>query len=582
MRKKSLHYLILIAVMGAGLASCRSDVTLDNMSVDGQVNAKLSMPVGELTTSFSKMMGLFGQDAKIIVNEQGLLEMMIDEHHVRDFHQIELKDYIGKINENADIPGGASTIYKNTQVDLPFPLTIHFDGVNNDLVEERLDSMVIDLARFTTRITPINLNISDGDIQKVTMKLGPQFRRTKGTEIVLPDFHLGSDVPIEIDDFSLVMMKDVNADPGNNNVINTAEITFVLTLETGQDVVVSSSSKLNFLFEVEMMSYNALYGFFRPGEETKDSSVLEVPISMPGNYPFVMPAKEPEITLAFTYGMSMPLEVYFNYIKAIHPNNEETFATWDGSKTTTETLRNILPVDAPLNDSAQSSIILNKSANSGAVDRFFEKEVTDMAYNYELMINKTEADKRGMKQFRLTKNTNFVMDFHFKMPFNFKKGLDATYADTIRDIQLEKASLDSLAAMSGGIITKIDTAELALYLVITNEIPVQLLLDIEFLDENDQVLPITPLKNVKIAPAEMKSLTDITPTASTATMNIHTKDFDHLSKTRSMRMLIHMGDDQKESAFPANKKLSIKIGVTGDIQAALSLELGKNNNKKNK
>lgn len=568
--------------MGAGLASCRSDVTLDNMSVDGQVNAKLSMPVGELTTSFSKMMGLFGQDAKIIVNEQGLLEMMIDEHHVRDFHQIELKDYIGKINENADIPGGASTIYKNTQVDLPFPLTIHFDGVNNDLVEERLDSMVIDLARFTTRITPINLNISDGDIQKVTMKLGPQFRRTKGTEIVLPDFHLGSDVPIEIDDFSLVMMKDVNADPGNNNVINTAEITFVLTLETGQDVVVSSSSKLNFLFEVEMMSYNALYGFFRPGEETKDSSVLEVPISMPGNYPFVMPAKEPEITLAFTYGMSMPLEVYFNYIKAIHPNNEETFATWDGSKTTTETLRNILPVDAPLNDSAQSSIILNKSANSGAVDRFFEKEVTDMAYNYELMINKTEADKRGMKQFRLTKNTNFVMDFHFKMPFNFKKGLDATYADTIRDIQLEKASLDSLAAMSGGIITKIDTAELALYLVITNEIPVQLLLDIEFLDENDQVLPITPLKNVKIAPAEMKSLTDITPTASTATMNIHTKDFDHLSKTRSMRMLIHMGDDQKESAFPANKKLSIKIGVTGDIQAALSLELGKNNNKKNK
>lgn len=582
MRKKSLHYLILIAVMGAGLASCRSDVTLDNMSVDGQVNAKLSLPVGELTTSFSKMMGLFGQDAKIIVNEQGLLEMMIDEHHVRDFHQIELKDYIGKINENADIPGGASTIYKNTQVDLPFPLTIHFDGVNNDLVEERLDSMVIDLARFTTRITPINLNISDGDIQKVTMKFGPQFRRAKGTEIVLPDFHLGSDVPIEIDDFSLVMMKDVKADPGNTNVINTAEITFVLTLKTGQDVVVSSSSKLNFLFEVEMMSYNALYGYFRPGEETKDSSVLEVPISMPGNYPFVMPAKEPEITLAFTYGMSMPLEVYFNYIKAIHSDGTETFATWDGSKTTTETLRNILPVDAPLNDSAQSSIILNKSANSGAVDRFFEKEVTDMAYNYELMINKTEADKKGMKQFRLTKNTNFVMDFHFKMPFNFKKGLDATYADTIRDIQLEKASLDSLAAMSGGIITKIDTAELALYLVITNEIPVQLLLDIEFLDENDQVLPITPLKNVKIAPAEMKSLTDITPTASTATMNIHTKDFDHLSKTRSMRMLIHMGDDQKESAFPANKKLSIKIGVTGDIQAALSLELGKNNNKKNK
>ena len=91
-----------------------------------------------------------------------------------------------------------------------------------------------------------------------------------------------------------------------------------------------------------------------------------------------------------------------------------------------------------------SSVILNKSANSGAIDRFFEKEVTNMAYNYELMINKTEADKRGMKQFRLTKNTQFELDFHFKMPFNFNEGLDATYADTVKDVSLEKASLNAL------------------------------------------------------------------------------------------------------------------------------------------
>ena len=580
MRKRTLHYLILIALMGAGLAGCRSDVTLDNVSVDSKLKAKLSLPVGELTTSFGKMMGLFGKDAKITINEQGLLELTIDERHVRDFHQIELKNYIGKIDENADLPAGVSMIPKNTEMDLPFPLSIQFDGVNNNVADERLDSMIIDLARFTTSISPVNLDINDADIQKVTMKLGSQFRRAKGTEIELPDFHLYSQVPIEIDNFSLVMMKDPTQDPGNDNVIQTADITFVLTLKTGQNVTVSSASKLHFTFEVEMMSYEALYGHFAPGEETNDSSVVDVPISMPGNYPFVMPAKDPEITMTFTYGMSMPLRVWFNYIKAIHPS-DETFAQWDGNTSTWESLRNVLPIDAPYSETASSSVILNKSANSGAIDRFFEKEVKDLGYKYELHIDEEVAKIKNMKQFRLTKNTDFTLDFHFKMPFDFKKGMDATYADTIRDVKLERASLDSLAAMTGGIVTKIDSAELTLYLIITNEIPVNLLMDVEFLGEDEKMLPLEPLKNIKIAPAEMKSLTEITPTASSATLPIHTKDFDTLSKAHAVRLLIHMGDDQKESAFPANKNLQIKIGVTGDIQGALSLELCKQNTNKN-
>ena len=135
--------------------------------------------------------------------------------------------------------------------------------------------------------------------------------------------------------------------------------------------------------------------------------------------------------------------------------------------------------------------------------------------------------------------------------------------------------------MTNGFIKEIGPADAALYLVFTNEIPVELLLDMQFLDENNKVLELSqkPLKDIQVASANMKSLTDITATKSTAVVGIKTEDFETLSKTRAMRFLMHMGDEVKESAFPANKKLSIKVGVTADVQATLNLELGNINNK---
>ena len=491
MKLKSVHCLFLIAVMGIGLAGCKSDVKLDDISVDSKVKAKISLPVGEVTTSFGNLIGLLSTtDVDITINDRGLLELNVDERHVRNFHEIILADYLGTIEDDVLLaPMGISTIAQNVEQDIPIPLTITFNGVNDDMNDERLDSMVIENARFTTRISTTSLGISDADIKKVTMKLGDQFRRAKGKDIPLDNFSLNTDVPVEVDNFTLVMMKNENADPGNDNVVNTAGITFVLTLKTGQDVVVSAGSGFHFSFKVEMMSYSALYGYFQPDpKETSDESSVEVPIKIPGDEPFIMPAKDPEILMTFTYGLSMPLQVYFHYLKALHPNDEETLAQWDGGSTTRlEPLQNILPIDAPLNDSVQSTILLDKTIKGGTIDRFFEKELTDLAYKYDLLIDDQMAALKKMKQFRMTQNTNFVMNFHFKMPFEFKKGLTATYADTIKEVSLERASLDSLAAMTGGIITKIDSAELTLYLVINNEIPVDLLLDAEFLDEDNQI-----------------------------------------------------------------------------------------------
>lgn len=587
MKSKTLHYLFILAVSGIGLAGCKSDVQLNDISVDSKVKAKVSLPIGEVSSSFGDMIGVFksitDSTTEVRINEQGLLELTLKEHREREFHKIVLEDYIGKVENTItlqEVDPALTVIPQNTEITVPFTLTVTFDGVNDNTSDERLDSMVIDTARFTTRISSSNLTITDNDIQKVTMVLGDRFRRAKGTSIELPNFHLDQDVLIEIDDFTLVMMKDESAEPEQSNVVNEADIRFDVLLKTGENVIVAANSGFKFQFQVEMMSYKALYGYFKPGKETSDDSSVDVPLKMPGDEPFCLPAKDPQIDLTFTYGMSMPLQVYFRSLRAIHPNGEETQAVWDGNTSTTKELRNIVPMDAPYDASVQSTVRLDKDPiDGGSIDKFFEKEVQALAYNYELLINEADVYARNIKQFRLTKNTKFQLDFAFKMPFEFKKGLSATYADTIKDINLERAQLDSLAGMTNGIVTKIDSAELTLYLSINNEIPVDLVMDAEFLDEDKNKLDFDVLKDIKIVGADMKSLTEIEPVTNVVTVPIHTEDFEVIAKTKAIRFKLHLGDDQKESAFPAKSRLKIKAGVTGNIEAVLNLELGNKDKK---
>ena len=237
-------------------------------------------------------------------------------------------------------------------------------------------------------------------------------------------------------------------------------------------------------------------------------------------------------------------------------------------------------MDAPYDASVQSTVRLDKDPiDGGSIAKFFEKEVQALAYDYELLINEADVYAKNIKQFRLTKDTKFELDFAFKMPFEFKKGLNATYADTIKDINLERAQLDSLAAMTNGIVTKIDSAELTLYLSIYNEIPVNLVMDAEFLDGEKNKLDFDVLKDIKIVSADMKSLTEIEPVTNVVAVPIHTEDFEEIAKTKAIRFKLHLGDDQKESAFPAKNRLKIKAGVTGNIEAVLNLELGNKDKK---
>ena len=576
MTRTSLKNLLSLAMAGMLFSGCHSDVDLSNVTVDSKAQIKLSMPIGEISTKFADMMGLITEDANVVINDKGIIELRLKQHYENEFHAIELTDYVGTVESDVTIQSVNPALVllpADTEVDVPFDMNVLFSGVNDDTSEERLDSMVIDLARFTTKISKsADLMITDNDIKKVELQLGSMFRRAKGTVIELPNFRLDTDIPIEIDHFTLNMMKDETQAPSSSNVVNTANIRFVITLKTGDNVVISPVSGFHFSFKVEMMSYSALYGYFEPGNETHDQNSIDVPITIGDGEPAILPVKEPEIRMKFTYALAMPLDVNIGYIKAIHSDDTETFANWSGTTSPRLHLYSFIPIDSPLGTYAtDSSIILNESSTNGQIDRFFEKEVKKLGYDYKLSVDKQrEMNGKVLNQYRMTQDTKFAFDFEFNMPFDFKAGLNVSFGDTIKDVSLERASLDSLAALSNGLISEIESAELCLYLTIKNNIPVTMSLDAIFLDENNAPLKLDQLKDIKIEGATMSG-SNIIPAEGVQAVAVHTDEFDELAKTRSIRFRAKVGDKQNPSTFLADQALSIKMGVTADIQALISL-----------
>ena len=571
MRQKSLHYLFLLAIIGVGLAGCQvKDVDLSNVSVDSKVTANLSIPVGEISTSFGDLIGLISGNSNVRINNDSILELYVDQHYTRQYHAIDLKRYLGQKESDMLIYPLVNTplIPQGTQLPVPFTMVINFDSINDNTSDERLDSLVIERAKFTTKITTNNFPINKNDIEKVTMVLGQQFRHHKGQkEFELPGFDFDKDIPIELDDFTMVMMLDESQPPSMSNVVNNADIQFKMYLNTKQNLEVDqNTSGFHFTFSVEMMEYSALYGFFGANETAQDADKVEIPLILPGNEPMVLPVSDPKLQLMFTYGLSIPIQAAVN---ALYTTNADgtviRSATWDDSTHAIIPLE-ALPVTVPLDATITDTITLDKDPKNGHIDHMFEDiEVKYLGYDYKVDVNTNYRKPDGtiMDQFRLTKNTMFDLDMHVNVPMKFNKGLRIAYTDTIKDINLSQVSLDSLYEMTQKKL-KVDSANLSLYILSKNDIPVSLNLTLTLLDDNGQDVGLN-INTIQL-PQESEKENFI---------KLNTEDFEKLARTKSMKIRAQIGDEQKPSAFQTNKRLTLKIGVTGDIQAVLNLNNSK-------
>ena len=191
MNCKHLHVLIAILAVGM-LASCHSDIDLQNVDKKAELQMGLALPIGSIHASLIDFVG--GGKVDNLYVEKGMLTWRDTFPDGRRYHTINLADSIStddfplnvyeKLDEKGLIYGG-KVIGDGNPITLDFEMPIKLKGINNALTNERLDSAYITEASFFSTLKTTGFDLKWEWIDRVTLDLGDQVSRPAGNHMTV-------------------------------------------------------------------------------------------------------------------------------------------------------------------------------------------------------------------------------------------------------------------------------------------------------------------------------------------------------------------------------------------------------------
>ena len=644
MKFNFLRTMVVLTLSSTLLLGCKSKIDLDNIDPTAEVQMGVAIPVA----TASATLGDFFGDGKMVEEiqvgtgpvidggngvDKGVLFYRFLKTNDKNYHPIDLTTYMQNVSQEfkiSDVYSGTS-IPAGTELTLTFPLEMTLTGINNNLTEERLDRMTISAANFISNITPKNLSISKDDIQKVEIVLPGSNRneslapsaRTQGFFVkeghtpASADYTFevagfktngfGADVPIEIDNFDIYLMKvnktEYNTQAeANENAVNKLAFEFKFYLKPTTDITISSTSAFQYQFIIDFLKYKALYGYFKPSKfmiDNETDTIEKEWAAWKSLKNVQLALAKPRIDLAITCAVAAPLTVKVNSIYVETTTGERKNATFDeeGSRFNTYfDFFNVLSIDSPLDDSITNPFYLSEEWAHGKLDKLFLIRPDYVHWDYELMI-RNDGEK---VQHRLTDNTMIHTDITTTVPFQFMEGMKVDYTDTT-SINWAGVSLDSLTAKTD-FIDSIGASNVKLRLKIDNTIPLDIRLKFAFLNESGTPIDLSGLEiteegktasdSVYIKAAENVetggNVSSIggqqVPTSTVIWMNLSAEQFNKI--TQATKFVYTATLNTNSQSFRDNKwvnvrnvsGLKIQLGVAANVDAFLNLD-GKSENE---
>lgn len=645
MKFNPLRTIVVLTLSSSLLLGCKSKIDLDNIDPTAEVQMGVAIPVA----TASATLGDFFGDGKMVEDiqvgtgsradggngvDKGVLFYRFVKTNDKSYHPIDLKNYMQNVNQEFKIsdqysgtviPGGATTV-------ITFPLVMHLTGINNDMTNERLDKMTISAANFISKITLKDLTIAKEDIQKVEIVLPGSNRnesiapsaRTQGFFEVAGNtpksadyaFEVegfrtqgfGAEIPIEIDNFDVYLMKVVketfsNLSEATANAVTDLAFDFKFYLKPSSDITISSTSAFQYQFIIDFLEYKALYGYFEPSNLMIDVETDTIGVEWPAwnqlkNVQLAL--AKPRIDLAITCAVAAPLMVNVNSIYVETESGDRRDATFNEAgtqKTVIYPFYNDLSITAPYEETVTNEFYLNEEADKGNLDQLFLIRPDYVHWDYYLTIR---PDGRYTQQHRLTDNTIIHTDITTTVPFQFMEGMKVDYTDTT-SINWAGVSLDSLTAKTD-FIDSIGASNVKLRLKIDNTIPLDIRLKFAFLDDSGTPIDLSGLDiteegktasdSVYIKAAEnVETGGNVStiggqqvPTSTVIWMNLSAEQFNKI--TQATKFVYTATLNTNSQSFRDNKwvnvrnvsGLKIQLGVAANVDAFLNLD-GKGNNE---
>lgn len=578
--KSWLFALCLLSLMFSG---CKADVDLNNIDPSAKVEMGLALPIGTMTASIGDFLG--GEIEQYIhVREDGVLYYQDSFHVARDFHGIDLTQYLTSSSEvftigerypsyvGMTLPAGETYV-------LEFPMTITLNNINTQLDNERLDSIYIQEARFTSVLSVSDMALPYNNITKFEVILEENMRRTEGNTIDIPlsGSNYDTAIPIDINNFFINLMKDKNATPGNNNVINQIHFTFRFTIVPEQPLVITSHSAINYNIDIEFLDYHAIWGWFKPSNKMLDEDELNIAEEWDAwetIKELKLPLAEPSVELNIESAIGAPLLLNAEYVYVKSAEGESRFATFDGNQRKIWAFADYVdPINDPYDHTVTNTYTLNETKQNGNIDEMFSIRPDIVGYKYEMMINQSYSST--ILQHRLTKNTNIEIEAITTIPLIFHEGVELAYSDSINEVDLTQASLDSLLAE----IKQIDSVHvdnLKLMLHAENHIPFDIDATFTFLDEQDNPIDFNLTgegNTLHIAgPTAVENQVITQPGESTLIIDIDQNDIDKLASIKTILYHASIGNNTATVRVLDTSGLKFTIGVAANVEALLNLD----------
>ena len=626
--KSKIAYFFCVLWLSCSLAGCKADIDLSEVDWSTSVNASLSLPVGSIYAQMGDFLGV-SQFPQITIDTLGRYVYMDTIFSSSLYHPIKIEDlmtntsaewivadefekiidqllvefpFIAKnfpnIKDLVSIPDTGFTIPIDTCLyisgkesftfSLDFPIDINLKALNVDFNNRRVDSIIVNMAHFTAAFIQKDFGLVWDDITKIEILLSDNFQNIDSV-LVLPhqDKGYGQDIPIDLEDFNLILMKDPTQESSGDNIEEVIRLAIRFTIELDHDLRIDKNQYIGYDFNVDLVDYSAMFGYFAADQlmhdEQKDMLINDLWSGWELFESWVLPISEPSVKFEVDHNLGLPLMVNLHHLYVKSQNGETRYATFDANKTqTSDTLHfaSQIAMNDSLDKCAYHSIVLDESDERGNIDALFS--ITPHSISYAFTVDPDTS--AHIHQYRITDNTAVNLKAMIQIPFAFNDSVNISYQGVIEDVKLTGMQLDSLLN-EVQLIDTIEHSKLQLVAVIENTIPFKITGDFTLYNANNEIVYLSSMRdstnthssiNITINYPDSIDATKGTALVPSVTsqplLTINHEDFDLLETVKYITFEAQLGENQHPVCLTPNASVNIKLGITAEVKAILDLK----------
>lgn len=628
--KSKFTLLGSILLLCYSMVGCKADINLSDVDWSTSVNASLTLPLGTLSADFGDFIGT-SQFPKITVDTTGRYVYRDTISSTNQYHPVDLSTLVSRSKSQWNVANEVDKIlaqlknehpliiqalklkypdledfssiplpftipaeeymkyFQDTLTfDLEFPIDIDLKQLNENFENRRVDSIIINVADFTSIYNVDSLDLRWDDIKSVEILLSDQFRDIDSV-LTLPiqgkDF--GEELPIKLRNFNLILMKDPNAESSGDNILDGIHLKIRFKIELDHNMTIKENQHIRYDFHVDLIDYSAMFGYFEAHTLLRSEMNNQLASELWSGWEFfenwTLPVSEPSVTFAIDHTLGLPMAINLQHIYVDSKDGNRRYATFDTEhqeRSTTIRRPNHIAMDAPLNYRAYDTILLDFHDERGNIDTLFSITPHTVSYAFTVQTDNTSNEK----QFRITDNTDINMDVMIEVPFTFNEGVQIAYHDTIDSVQITGFGLDSLLHETQ-VIKDVPNAELQLLAVIESTIPFTIEGTFTMYDATHQIVQLSSMHDTVNNTADTaihvhipcpENIVDkvvMEPSITNATLiTIREEDFERLEQVEYITFTATLGDNKHTVHLTPEAKLRMKLAIAADVEAIIDLE----------